>query len=62
MKRGHIIIPKSDLGHNLDRASVIKAEMMELLRELEETAAGKKIEKVGTWRHDPKGWINRNKD
>lgn len=61
MKRGHITIPKTKLGQKLDRVAVIKAEMTELLRELEEAAAGKKIEKVGTWRHDPTGWIRKNK-
>ncbi len=61
MKRGQITIPKSKLGQNLDHVAAIKDEMTKLLRELEEAAAGKKIEKVGTWRHDPLDWINRNK-
>lgn len=61
MKRGQIVIPKSELGKKLDRVAAIKAEMTELLRELEETATGNKIEKVGTWRHDPIGWIERNR-
>ncbi len=61
MKRGQIVIPKTELGQKLEAASAIKAEMTDLLRELEELVAGKKIDKVGTWRHDPIGWIDKNK-
>ncbi len=61
MKRGQIVIPKTELGQKLDQAETIKAEMTELLRELEERVAGEKIEKVGTWRHDPLGWTKKYK-
>jgi hypothetical protein len=61
MKRGQITIPKSELGQKLDQIAAIKVEMTSLLRQLEEAASGKKIDKVGTWRHDPLGWIKKNK-
>lgn len=61
MRRGQINIPKSELSQKLDQAYAIKAEMTELLRELEEAASGKKIKIVGTWRHDPLGWIKKYK-
>lgn len=60
MKRGSISIPKSDLGSNIDKASVIKLEMTHLLRELEEAATGTRIKKTGLWRQNPTHWLKKH--
>lgn len=58
MKRGQILIPKTELSQKLDQALQIKAEMIVLLRELEEKASGASIKKTGQWRQDPIKWLN----
>ncbi len=62
MKRGEIIIPKSELDQKLAEAAAIRKTMTELLRELEESATGKKIEKIGQWRQNPHEWMKKNKN
>lgn len=60
MKRGQIIIPQSTLEASLSLAHKLKAEMMELLGELESTATGHKISLPGKWRHDTQKWSREN--
>ena len=57
MKRGNIFIPKSELDSMLDRAAAIKAEMTDLLRQLETMATSEANAEVGKWRQDPLGWM-----
>jgi hypothetical protein len=61
MKRGQILIPKSELSDQLARAANIRAQMRELLRELEESATGNKLEQTGKWRQDPISWLMTHK-
>ena len=61
MKRGQISIPKSELSDQLTKAAIIRVQMIELLRELEESITGTKINKTGQWRHDPIGWLKSKK-
>lgn len=51
---------KPNLAENLAQAASIKAEMTELLRELETKTAGRTIEKPGGWRHHPIDWADKN--
>lgn len=56
-----VTIPHTELGAQLDQTATIKAEMTELLRELEQTATSQTITKPGGWRHDPLGWLKRHR-
>jgi hypothetical protein len=47
---------ESQLAADLAQAERIKAEMEQLLRELETAAAGHSIPKSGAWRHHPTQW------
>jgi len=48
------------LAENLAQAEAIKAEMTELLRQLETKVTGKSIAKPGGWRHHPQEWAATN--
>lgn len=48
------------LAADLTQAESIKAEMTELLRELEAKVTGKTIAKPGGWRHHPEEWAVEN--
>ncbi|MEO7617881.1 MAG: hypothetical protein ABIS59_03490 [Candidatus Saccharibacteria bacterium] len=61
MKRGQILIPKSELSQQLEQAAIIRIQMTKLLRELEESATGTKSDIVGLWRHDPISWLKLRK-
>jgi hypothetical protein len=53
-------LPRSQLAADLAAAAVIKANMMTLLRELEEQVTGRSVTKPGHWRHHPRDWAESN--
>jgi hypothetical protein len=48
------------LDRDLVAAHAIKAEMSQLLKDLEEQVTGKTQSKIGGWRHHPKAWAKEN--
>ena len=52
--------PLTQLDVDLEAAAAIKAEMTQLLKDLEQKATGKTQDKIGGWRHHPKTWVKDN--